>query len=155
MTVLAGQKALADDINAALASCIGGEIRGSDTSAINTTETVWATTGSSDLSLAASSTYEIKFVAGCNITDATGQFNFAIRDTNISGTLRMQAVMPNSGASLPLMFRGSFLWTTTTATTKKWVVTVDRVGGAGNIVVQGGSFLIATYIAPSGRVATI
>ncbi len=155
MTVLAGQKALADDINAALAACIGGEIRGSDTAAINTTETVWATTGSSDLSLAASSTYEIRFLAGCNITDATGQYLFAIRDTNVSGTLRLQALLPESDIGVPLMFTGSFLWTTTTATTKKWVVTIDRIGGAGNIVIQGGSFLKATYVAPSGRIATI
>lgn len=155
MTVLAGQKAVADDINAALASCIGGEVRGSSTASINTTETVWATTGTAALSLAASSTYEIRFRSGYDITDATGQFLFAIRETSISGTIRLQAVAPNSPAGVPLEFGGSFLWTTTTATTLKWVVTVDRIAGAGNVTVGGGSFLKATYLAPSGRIATI
>jgi hypothetical protein len=155
MTVLAGQKALADDINAALAACIGGQVRGSDTSALNTTETIWAQSGASASSLAASSTYEVTLHAGCNITDVTGQWLFAIRETNVSGTIRAQAVMPDSDAGVPLHFSFSFLWTTTTATTKLWVATIDRIGGAGNIVIQGGSYLEATYKAPSGRIATI
>lgn len=155
MTVLAGQKALADDINAALASCIGGEVRGSSTAAINTTETVWATTGSSALSLAASSTYEIELRTTFNVTDASGQFLFKIRETDIAGTIRSQSLSSNAVAAVPLAFGLSFLWTTTTATTLKWVATVDRIAGAGNIVIDGGSYLIATYKAPSGRIATI
>lgn len=155
MTVLAGQKAFADDINAALASCLGGEVRGSDTAAINTTETVWATTGSSDLSLGASSTYEISFLALFNVTDVSGQFAIKLRDTSVSGTIRFQAIPALFGIGLPLAFAGSFFWTTTTATTKKWVATVDRIFGAGNVVIQGGSFVKATYVAPSGRIATI
>lgn len=155
MTVLAGQKALADDINAALAACLGGEVRGSDTASINTTETVWATSGATALSLAASATYEVKFAAGVNITDTNGVYLFAIRDNGLGGTIRYQAVLPKCDVGVPLGFTGSFLWTTTTATTKKWAVSVDRIGAAGNIVVQGGSYLVVNYIAPSGRVATI
>lgn len=153
--VYAGQKALADDINAALANCLGGQVRGSNTAAINTTETAWALTGASDLSLPASQTFEVDFFAIFNTTDATGLFDFKIRDDDASGAIRFEAIAPNIGAGIPLEFNGSFLWTTTTAATKKWAATVDRIGGAGNIVVQGGSFLRATYIAPSGRIATI
>ena len=155
MGVLAGQKALADDLNAALAACLGGQLRGSSTAAINTTETVWATTGASALSLGASSTYEVSFLAIFNVTDASGQFDFKLRDTDVAGAVRFEAIPAIFGAGLPLVVAGSFLWTTTTATTKTWVATVDRIGGAGNVVIQGGSFVKATYDAPSGRIATI
>lgn len=155
MPVLAGQKALADDINDALASCIGGEIRGSDTSTITTTETSWATTGSSNLSLAASSIYRIEVDVLWFCSVANDDFVFRIRDTNVSGSIRMQKVCFKGSASTPYSFYGSFLWTTTTADSRKWVATVVRNTGTGNITVQGGSFIKATYLAPSGTIATI
>jgi hypothetical protein len=155
VTVLAGMKALADDINAALASCIGGEVRGSDTSTISTVETSWATTGTSSLSLAAASTYQIEIEALWFCSVANDDFTFRVRDTNTSGSIRMQSVCHKGSAVTPYTFRDSFLWTTTVAETKKWVATVVRNTGTGNITIQGGSFIKATYIAPSGRIATI
>ena len=156
MTVLAGQKALADDINTALAACLGGEVRGSDTAQITTTETVFATTGSSALSLAASATYRVDLFALHHCSVANDEFHFRIRDTALGGTVRFEAVTPKlSSIGIPYVLVGSFLWTTTTATTKKWVATVVRFSGTGYVKALSGAYLKATYIAPSGRIATI
>lgn len=155
MPVLAGQKALADDLNAALAACIGGEIRGSDTSTITTTETVWATTGSSNLSLAASSIYQIEVDVLWFCSVSNDDFVFRVRDTALGGSIRSQKVSFKGTNSTPYHYAASFLWTTTTADSRKWVATVVRNTGSGNITVQGGSLIKATYLAPSGTIATI
>ncbi len=133
---------------------IGGQYRGSDTAAINTTETQFVSSGT--IALLASSLYQVDLFVGYNTTVADDRMFWKIRDTNTSGTIRAQAITKINTAGLPFYTMISLLYKTTSAeASRSFIGSVVRDAGTGNVVVQAASSLVVKYLGPSSLVTTI
>lgn len=133
---------------------IGGQIRGTDTAAFNTTETQFVSSGT--VSLLANSAYRVTMSVGYNTTVADDRNLFKIRDTNTSGTIRWQVADKINAAGLPFGMHISFIYKTTAAeASRSFIGSAIRENGTGSIVVQAGTSLTVDYIGPTALIATI
>jgi hypothetical protein len=128
--------------------------RTANLAAVTTTETQFATSGT--ISLLASSAYRIDVMVSCALSVANDEFNMKVRDTNTSGTIRMEIVTERMNASLPVGFKYSFIYKTTSAeASRSFIASIVRQNGTGNIVVQTGTHMDVTYLGPSSLVTDI
>lgn len=76
------------------------------------------------------------FLAGSSSAD----WVFRLRETNVSGSIKRQFTRNFGGAlGIPLTVEWSFRHKTTTADSKTWVATVQRLNGSGTLVAQASS----------------
>lgn len=128
--------------------------RTANLAAVTTTETQFLTTGT--ISLLASSAYRVDVMVSCSTSVANDEFNLKVRDTNTSGTVRMEVVTERLNSSLPIGFKYSFIYKTTSAeASRSFIASIVRQNGTGNIVVQTGSHMDITYLGPSSLVTDI
>jgi hypothetical protein len=110
------------------------------------------------LSLPANSVFEIRAQVAWNAVTATVGPDFYIRDTNLAGTVRYEAV-PNGAlaAAIGIPYQTLLVATyrTTIAESKSFVVTAKRISGTGTISVfrdvNGAAFITVHRIGKSSR----
>jgi hypothetical protein len=112
------------------------------------------------LVLEANSEYQVDFSVNYTGTVAGDVFNWIVRETNLSGTVIMQAVEPAiPAAGTPLIVRRSFIWRTTASVTKTWVGTIQRVTGTGTASItassNGSTYAIATRLGPNSVITEV
>lgn len=135
-------------------SVLGGQLRTSNASATSgATELQWATTGS--LSLPANSRFLIDVFAVFDVSAIGDEWDFRIRETNVSGTLRQEVIYGKTDNAVPYSMQYSYTHTTTTADTKTWVATVGRLGGTGTATVKATSYIYVYYLGPSSLITTV
>jgi len=144
-------------------TCVAGGRRyvsGSTLATTSGTTEILTGVDTGTLSLDANSSYLITIQLNMNQSAASDTYNFIVRDTNISGTVRYQAVTPPNGAAgIPLVVKISFIWKTTTATSIKWVVSMQRISGSGTASItassNGSTYAIATKYGPSANITDV
>lgn len=105
------------------------------------------------ISYAANSEYLVEFEMNFTNTVANDTFDFIIRDTNLAGAVIMQAVDPGGPAGVPRITLRKFIFRTTSAVTKTFVASVQRISGTGtasiNASSNGSTYTKVTYLGPN------
>lgn len=129
---------------------LGGQQRTADSAAIdNDPEVVVCSSGS--INLPASSLILVKsrfnfFLAG----DSGQDWNFRNRLDNLAGAVAREVIEKYNPIAVPLSFTIDFFYKTTTAESKTWVATLQRLGGTnGEIVAQAGTAVTVYRVGPS------
>jgi hypothetical protein len=134
---------------------VAGQYRATSTAAITTTETqICATT----VTLDRNSMYEIEFYIGWTCSNLGQDFDIRIRDTNLSGAIQLEQVMPRSSDAYPLGYVCKFLYQNTTGSpvTKTWVASAQRIVGTGSLIANSpATALKVTKLAPTGRFSSV
>ena len=133
---------------------VGGKRRTTSSVTSGTTELQVADTGS--LALIANSLFEVRVEFNWDSNVAGDHFIPRFRDTNVSGTVRQQQTV--AGVSLtgvPTGWTMSFPYTTTTAETKTFVATIQRLSGTGTANVTAGTFIEVIYKGASSLYGTL
>lgn len=135
-------------------SLLGGKLRTTSASVVNsTTEVQVLDTGS--ISLPATSRFLIEVVTIWDASSTGDDYVTRIRDTNLAGTMLQEVVAPRTDNLVPYQSTASYVYTTTTATTKTFVAGMARVNGSGSATVKANSYMFVYYIGPSSLITTI
>lgn len=127
------------------------------------TTSATATSGTTEVSvldhtfnLLASSAYKLEFHGPWTPDNVGDYFIFRIRKTSIAGAVQTQKTTEKVEGIVPYATGFSFPYITTSAeATAVFHVTAARLGGAGTCRVDGGAYLMATYLGPSSQVASV
>jgi hypothetical protein len=127
------------------------------------TTSATATSGTTEVSvldhtfnMLASSAYKLEFHGPWTPDNVGDFFIFRIRKTNIAGAVLSQKTTEKVEGIVPYATGFSFPYITTSAeATAVFHVTAARLGGAGTCRVDGGAYLMATYLGPSSQVASV
>lgn len=111
------------------------------------------------LTFEANSEYELEMQVNYNCTVSGDTFNWIIRETNLSGTVIMQAAEPDVNAGIPLIVSRKFILRTTAAITKTYVGSIQRVSGTGTASItassNGSTYFIAKRLGPNTIVTEV
>jgi hypothetical protein len=132
-----------------------GQYRSTAPAAINSTETQIL---SVTVTLDRNSSYWLEF--GLHGQDSSGNndWDMRIRDTNISGGILFEKVLPRTANAYPVGDNGKVFYqnATTSPVTKTFVATVQRISGSGNITPDiASTFLTVIKISPTGRFSAV
>lgn len=131
---------------------LGGTRRTANSGAINTTETVFSTTGA--VALPASSWFAIRCTLNFDLSVAAADFNMRFRDNNIAGTIVSERFLGVSNqAGVPCQFTFEMIYTTAGAETRTWVATAQRATGSGNLIAETDSRVGVYYLGASSLLA--
>lgn len=137
-----------------MTSLLDGQLRTTNAAATSgTTELLVLDTGA--VSLPASSRFKIEVFLVFDASAAGDDYDVRIRETNVSGTVRQESVTSRTDNLVPYTYYTSVIHTTTTADTKTFVATIQRINGAGTATVKATSYILVTYIGPSSLVTTV
>lgn len=123
---------------------LGGLERDDDSVAVDDDpEFVFCTSGG--ITLPESSLIEVQARCDLFLTGSTAaDWIFRIRETNLAGAIKRQLTRNFGGVvSIPLSVEFSMRHKTTTADSKTWVATVQRLNGSGTLTAQAGSSVTA------------
>jgi len=105
------------------------------------------------------SEYELEMQANYNCTVSGDTFNWIIRETNLSGTVIMQAAEPDVNAGIPLIVNRKFILRTTAAITKTYVGSIQRISGTGTASItassNGSTYFIAKRLGPNTLITEV
>lgn len=116
---------------------VGGQYRTTVPAGVAATETVLVSTGA--VSLDRNSIYKVTFSAIGDMGAASCDFDFRIRETNVTGTISKEQVMPRNIDLYPVGHVLTHWYATSVAETKTWVGTTQRIVGTGNFTPRIGT----------------
>lgn len=134
---------------------LSGQQRGSNSSAIAATETQFISTNS--VSLLASSLYRIDLSIRFFISATNDVFIVRLRDTNTSGTIRMEFnTDPFKTASTPYNMNLALFYKTTSAeASRSFIGSAIRSSGTGTFTAETSTAMTITYLGASSLLSTI
>lgn len=134
---------------------VSGQYRSTQPAAITNTETlVLSTTATLDRN----STYILEFSAHAQVSNPSNDFDMRIRDTNISGGILVEKVIPRNQDAYPVGDTAKVIYQNTTGSpvSKTFVATIQRIVGTGSYTMDTAStFLTVTKVAPTGRFTAV
>lgn len=116
---------------------VGGQYRTTVPATIGATETVCVSTGA--VSLDRNSLYKVTFQVLGDVSLATNDFDMRIRETNVTGTLVKEKVIPSNTNAYPIGDTVAHWYATSVAESKTWVGTLQRIAGSGNFTPRVGT----------------
>lgn len=129
---------------------LGGLQRTNDSASIDDDpEVIICSSGT--VSLPASSLIIVRTVVNFRVSGTAGQdWIFRNKIDNLAGANVKQAVERGNSVAVDLAFEHSFMYKTTTAESKFWVATIQRLGGTdGGFVAKAGTSVTAWRAGPS------
>lgn len=133
---------------------LDGQLRTTNAAATSgTTELLVLDTGA--VSLPANSCFKVDVFLVWDSSAAGDDYDVRIRETNISGTVRQETITPRTDNLVPYRYSTSVIHTTTTADTKTFVATIQRINGSGTATVKATSYILVTYLGPSSLISTV
>jgi hypothetical protein len=134
---------------------VGGQYRSTQPAAITNTETLVLST---TVTLDRNSTYALEFNSHAQVSNPANDFDMRIRDTNISGGILVEKIIPRNQDAYPVgdIARVIYQNTTGAAVTKTFVATIQRIVGTGSYTMDiASTFLSVTKLAPTGRFTAV
>lgn len=135
---------------------VGGirKVSGTPVSGISSTESL-TNLDTGNISLAANRRYHLYARFQVISTTNNDTYVFNIRETNISGAVVTSVAWtnPNSSFGYIMQIQGETI--TTSAVTKNYVLTGQRVGGSGTVSIIAPLYIVIEDVGPSGTVATL
>lgn len=134
---------------------LAGQYRSTQPAAITSTEVqVLSITVTVDRN----STCVLEFSAHAQVSNPNNDFDMRIRDTNLTGTILVEKIIPRNTDAYPVgdNVRVLFQNATGSAVAKTFVATIQRVVGTGSYTMDTAStFLTLTKLAPTGRFSAV
>lgn len=132
-----------------------GQYRSTSPAAITGTETQVL---SITVTLDRNSAYVLEFSLHGQTNNPSNDFDMRIRETNVTGTIIVEEVMPRNADAYPIgnIVKTVYQNATASPVTKTLVATVQRIVGTGQITPDiASTYLTLTKVAPTGRLTAV
>lgn len=134
---------------------VAGQYRSSAPAAIGGTETQVLSVA---VTLDRNSMYVLEFNSHAQVSNPNNDFDMRIRDTNLTGTIVAEKIIPRNADAYPVGDNVKVLFQNATGSpvAKTFVATIQRIVGTGTYTMDiGYTYLSVTKVAPSGRFSAV
>lgn len=134
---------------------VAGQYRSSAPAAIGGTETQILSVA---VTLDRNSMYVLEFNSHAQVSTPNCDFDMRIRDTNLTGTIIAEKIIPRNADAYPVGDNVKILFQNATGSpvAKTFVATIQRIVGTGTYTMDiGYTYLSVTKVAPSGRFSAV